>query len=131
VFHRKPISAVALALGVALLFAGLPGCGSGIPKTYPVKGRVVWKGGKPVTYGRIEFQSVSQPTLTAVGRIESDGAFSLTTHKDGKTRPGAVAGQHRVLVEPAVGDSVGFLPDPYTVEPRENDLTIEITPRRR
>src|SRR5262245_34303698 len=118
---RTAVRATALALGAALLLAGVPGCGSGIPKTFPVKGRVVWKGGKPVDDGRIEFRSLSEPDLTAVGEIGSDGTFTLTTFKEGKTREGAVAGQHKVIVEPDVPDGqralVVVLPDPYTVEP--------------
>jgi hypothetical protein len=132
---RTPVRATVLTLGTVLLLAGGPGCGSGIPKTYPVKGKVVWKGGKPVDDGRIEFQSLSEPDLKAVGEIESDGTFSLTTFKEGKTREGAVAGQHKVVVEPDMGDGkpalVVTLPNPYTVEPKRNDFTIEIAPSRR
>jgi hypothetical protein len=122
-------------LGTALIGVWVSGCGSGIPTTYAVKGKVVWKGGKPVEDGRIEFQSLSNANLKAVGEIESDGSFTLTTHKDGRTRQGAVEGEHRVLVEPDVGDGepalLIVLPKPYTVEPRENNFHIEIEKARR
>jgi hypothetical protein len=123
----------AACLGTALLV--VVGCGSGIPTTYAVKGKVVWKGGKPVDDGRIEFQSLSHDNLRAVGEIEKDGSFTLTTHRDGRTRPGAVAGEHRVLIEPDMDDEpalVVILPTPYSVEPRENEFEIVIDrPRRR
>jgi hypothetical protein len=119
----------------ALLLLAIIGCGPTIPRTYPVKGKVVWKGGKPVNDGRIEFRSLADEELKAIGEIERDGTFTLVTHKGGRTRAGAVAGQHRVVVEPDLGPrappQVVTLPKPYTVEPRENDFTIEITPRRR
>jgi hypothetical protein len=48
-----------LLVGAALALGGVGGCGAGMPRTYPAKGKVVFKGGKPVTDGRIQFQSVS------------------------------------------------------------------------
>jgi hypothetical protein len=104
-----------------------------MPKTYPVNGKVVWQGGRPVTDGRIEFQSQSDSSLKAVGGIERDGSFVLTTYKEGKQRNGAVEGQHRVLVEPEWGGTSVLitLPNPYTVEPHENTFTIEVRPPRR
>jgi hypothetical protein len=131
---RMSVRAAALALPAALLLVALPGCGPSIPTTYPVKGKVIWKGGKPVDDGRIEFQSLSEPSLKAVGEIERDGTFFLTTHLAGRKRVGAVAGEHRVLVEPDMGDEpalVVLLPNTYTVEPKENDFTIVISARRR
>jgi hypothetical protein len=132
---RKLAQAGMLVLGTALILTGNAGCGSGIPQTYSVKGKVLWKGGKPVEDGRIEFQSMSDPSLRATGEIDSDGSFTLTTHKDGKTRQGAIEGQHKVIVEPDVGDDepaiVIVLPKPYTVEVRENDFKIEIEKPRR
>src|SRR5262245_491586 len=88
----------ALLAGAALL-AGGAGCGAGMPETYPVKGKVVSRGGKPVSYGRIEFRSLADASVKATGEIGKDGSFTLTTHKDGKSTPGAVAGEHKVVVE--------------------------------
>src|SRR5262245_17079827 len=118
-----------IALAVVVAWAGIAcGCGSKIPKTYPVTGKVVWTGGKPVTDGRIEFQSLSDDSLKAVGEIDQDGNFSLTTLRDGAKRVGAVEGQHRVIVEPEWGDDklIIALPSPYTVEKRDNTFTIEL-----
>jgi hypothetical protein len=122
----------AAALAAALLLAAaVPGCGNGIPKTYPVKGKVVHKGGKPVTYGRVEFQSKSHPELRAIGNIQTDGTFSLTTHLEGKNRAGAVEGDHTVLIELEGRSELVTLPAPYTVKPGDNDFTFEVRPPRR
>jgi hypothetical protein len=120
-------------LGTLCCLAVIAGCGSGIPRTYPVKGKVVFKGGKPVQYGRIEFQSEADATLRATGEIGKDGTFVLKTHKEGKSALGAVAGKHKVVVEQEGWDKpliVTVLPGAQVVEPRENDLTIEIPKSR-
>src|SRR5262245_35134694 len=108
------------------------GCGSKIPKTYPVTGKVVWAGGKTVTGGRIEFKSLSDDSLKAVGEIDQNGNFSLTTFRDGEKRVGAVEGPHKVIAEPYWGAdrAIIALPNPYTVEKRENTFTIELRPPR-
>jgi hypothetical protein len=117
---------------IAILSLCLAGCGGGLT-TYPVKGKVVFKGGRPVTSGgRIEFQSTSDPQVKANGWIDdTNGSFSLTTYREGKSVEGAVAGPHRVVVELRSPVSVVSLPNPYTVEPRDNELTIELPKPRR
>jgi hypothetical protein len=114
----------------AFAVAGIVGCGG--LKTYPVKGKVVFKGGRPVTSGgRIEFQSTADPQVKATGWIElKDGSFSLTTYKDGKQIDGAVEGPHRVVVELRNPVVVLSLPNVYTVQPQENDFTIEVAKPR-
>ncbi|HJZ55599.1 MAG TPA: hypothetical protein VKE74_11595 [Gemmataceae bacterium] len=131
--HQPSSRLRVFALGVLATWAGIAcGCGSKIPKTYPVTGKVIWTGGKPVTDGRIEFRSLSDESLKAVGEIESDGSFSLTTHRDGEKQVGAVEGQHKVIVEPEWGDDklIFVLPSPYTVETRDNSFIIELRPPR-
>jgi hypothetical protein len=115
---------------VAIVLLGSAGCGGGLT-TYPAKGKVVIKGGRPVTSGgRIEFQSTSDSQVKAVGWIEFEtGSFSLATYREGKKVEGAVVGPHRVLVELRNPVAVVNLPNVYTVERRENDFTIEL-PRR-
>jgi hypothetical protein len=115
----------------AIALTGIVGCGSGIPKTYPAQGKVVFKGGKPVTDGRIQFQSEADPPIKALGDIDKDGSFSLTTYVGGKNVRGAPAGAYRVVVELERPTEVVALPSAYTVEPRENDFTIVIERRRR
>jgi hypothetical protein len=79
--------------GVAALAAGLlaaAGCGG--PEMGTVSGRVT-VGGVPVTEGVVMFHPVNGPT--AVGAIQKDGTYSLTTFKPGD---GAVVGAHTVTI---------------------------------
>jgi hypothetical protein len=95
--------------GVLVSFAtcfllGLNGCSS--PKFYPVKGKViVYETGKYLTEGEVRFQPVSNPALTASGKINRDGIFSLTTpgHEEGVLE-GACRGA--VIAEPKAGQAV-------------------------
>ena len=121
----------ALRKVAAVLLVGVVGCGWGLPKTYPAKGKVVFKGGKPVTDGRVQFQSVTDPQLKALGDIEKDGSFSLSTYVQAKNTRGAPAGTYRVVVELERPAKVVALSSPYTVGPQENDFTIVIERPRR
>ncbi|HXG09456.1 MAG TPA: hypothetical protein VNK04_06675 [Gemmataceae bacterium] len=89
----------------ALCLVGLlgTGCGGG-PKTYPVKGKVVYPDGTPLTGGIVEFEALASEVgqVNARGTIREDGTFEVSTLFPGtdKERDGAVAGEHRVLVIP-------------------------------
>jgi hypothetical protein len=92
---------------ILLLAAGLlaaAACGSGLPRTHPVKGRVVFKDGdgKLLQGATVEFKSVTDPDISAEGEVQADGTFTIrSTSKDGRTTvEGAVAGEHRVRVIP-------------------------------
>jgi hypothetical protein len=128
---RVPYRLWILVTVAVIVAAGVAGCAGS--KTYSVRGRVVFKGGQPVTGGgRIEFQSTSDSRLKATGWIDmKDGSFSLTTFKEGKQIEGAVGGSHHVVVELHNPVTVIDLPGVYTVEPRANDLTIEVPKPRR
>ena len=97
--HDDPCSAaLRLMLGVGLIAAGVCGCGTGHPKTYPVSGKVVFDDGAPLTSGGfIGFESTPAEGLpvNARGVIGDDGTFVLSTFGEGD---GAVAGKHRALV---------------------------------
>jgi hypothetical protein len=80
-----------VVLGVALVL--LAGCGPDGPRLYPVTGRVVYRDGRPVPGGVVEFDPGGRLPV-ARGTLDADGRFVLTT--DG--RAGAVAGEHRVVV---------------------------------
>jgi hypothetical protein len=70
--------------------------------------------------------------VKAIGWIEfTTGRFSLTTYREGKDVEGAVVGPHRVVVELHNPAKVVSLASVYTVEPRENEFTIEIPKPRR
>jgi len=87
---NRPTLSTMLAL-LSLLTA-LGGCG-GRPALAPVSGRVVFRDGRPVAAGVIEFAPVSGGPA-ARSTISRTGQFALTT--DG--RPGALVGEHRVAV---------------------------------
>ena len=98
------------ALAVALVWAGVTGCGGpDFPKTYPLSGKVVYKGGKPVQAEYIEFETVTDPPWRAASPLNPNGEFvSVTTHKpDGKTTEGIVAGEHRVRLGMGRGGDPG------------------------
>jgi hypothetical protein len=121
------------ALTVVLLTA--PGCRTGppSPQTYPVKGKVTFRDGKPMTAGLIEFRSTADPALMTNGQIQADGTFTLTTHFGRDKLPGAIEGEHKVSITPKVeGDQTHqsvvwpiAVPQTYKVKPDgSNDFTI-------
>lgn len=89
-------------LCVAIALAGLVGgCSTdSSPKTYPVAGRVLYKDNQqPLAVGTVLFESVSEPKVQASGEIQADGTFELASDLG---KPGTVAGEHRVLIQPPV-----------------------------
>jgi hypothetical protein len=97
----RVVSLLLLTTGISFTAS----CGSGKqatgPKTVPVRGKVVFtKGGDVKTLfdrqARIEFDSVDQPGVRAVGQIEEDGGFKVATVVEGGGSVGAVPGKHRV-----------------------------------
>ncbi len=83
------------------VFAFLGGCGPSGPPLAPVQGKVLLKGGTPLSVGVIEFEPTT-PGPAARGRIQSDGSFELLT--DG--RKGAVLGSHRVAIVAGLANAV-------------------------
>lgn len=104
-------SKYALLITLLACVLGSIGCGGGKIKTYPTRGRVVFKDGSPAHVGTVELKSKAHG-VQARGEIDEDGYFTLTTYKDGD---GAVAGQHDavivqfVMVEEASGLHGGTL----------------------
>jgi hypothetical protein len=79
-----------------LALAGALGCAS--PKTYPVRGRVVFPDGTPLPGGLVVFEPApGGPPVGTQGAIQPDGTFRLGTYQEGD---GAPAGRHRALVVP-------------------------------
>jgi hypothetical protein len=92
-----------LLVVTALLLVGSAGCGT---KYYPVRGKVTYADGTPVTEGLVVFESKdSEMPITARGEIQADGSYQLGTSQPGN---GAPAGTYRVLVVPKT--------DPNTVD---------------
>jgi len=94
----RNVSGSLLALACLVALAGCGGDGS--PRTYTVKGKVVYKGSQqPVTVGTVLFESTSTPKVQASGEIQPDGTFELASDLG---KPGTVAGEHRVLIQPPI-----------------------------
>jgi hypothetical protein len=113
------------------------GCGppATLPKTYPVRGKVVYKDGQPMDGGLVEFHSTRDPLVRATAEIGPDGRFTLATPTERRPVPGAPDGDYSVTVLPRMeGDQAKQpMPDPinlartYTVKPDDtNDLTITL-----
>lgn len=83
-----------VVLSVVISLTSLIGCSDGRLKTYPAKGKVVFKTGSPVHVGTIELKS-REHGVQARGTIDKNGGFTLTTYVDGD---GAVAGVHECVV---------------------------------
>ena len=82
--------------GLALLLAAAAGCGA--QHTYPVRGKVVFKDGTPLTGGLVVFRPVdTQLQVTARGDIQHDGTFVLGTYHEGD---GAVPGKYQAAITP-------------------------------
>jgi hypothetical protein len=128
-------------IAVALIAATLVGCSSG-PRSWPVKGRVVFSDRSPVASGVVEFAPVGGGPA-ARGKIDENGRFVLSTG----TRPGAAAGEYQVaVVQLVVADGAAahvsghkaahVVPAKYgrfessglkfVVQPESNDLEIVI-----
>jgi hypothetical protein len=95
-----------ILLGLSFGIAVLAGCGGETddgPPTVPVSGKVVFTKGGKVSYfadssGAIEFESLDQPGVRAVGAITEDGSFNMGTRTEQGGKPGAIAGKHRVRI---------------------------------
>ena len=125
------IRCLALALLAWPMATGCGGSGgTPPPKTYPVTGKVFYKGGQPVSGGVIQFQSESDPGQTRMGDIEPDGTFELVTLFQNERLQGATVGQYHVTVIPRMSDNkpvpIFLLPQAYTVTAEDNYFSIEL-----
>jgi hypothetical protein len=89
------------------------------------------KNGQPYTAGgAIQFKSTVDSSRVATGEIKPDGSFSISLVHENELLPGSIEGAHRVtVIGPSGADQVSPIYDlkkPYTVEPKENDLTIKL-----
>ena len=92
---------VVRAVGVGLIVVA--GCGGpgGVP-TYPVRGKVVLKGGEvaKLVGGSVRLESVAEPKVTGSGELGTDGGFVVGCLLDGKDRDGLPAGDYRACLRP-------------------------------
>ncbi len=100
------------------------------PPIVEVKGQVFWNG-RPLPNAILATQPERQGLPAAFGTSDADGNFTLTTHADGQSWEGAVAGKHRVTV---TGHKKAPPPKPsYLVTPEiyqnfeSTPLTIEVS----
>jgi hypothetical protein len=84
-----------------------PGCGPKLPKTYPVRGKVVMEDGDvgKLEGALIEFESVADKSVHAYGNLGADGSFSMSTQAAGAGLDGVVEGEHRVRIMLAVEEN--------------------------
>ena len=85
------------------------GCGSGSNGLAVVKGKVAYKG-KPVPNGTVNFNPMDGNKPSASGKIQPDGSYTLETFLGNRPSPGAVIGQHKVVIV-AMQDQEGILPE--------------------
>lgn len=121
---------MALILVGALCTIGCEKRAAPLPQTYPVRGKVVFEDGTPLTSGMVQFQPDSESSVITNGNIQNDGTFELRTIRDGLRAPGAVAGANRVTVT-SMGDGqrgmvMYTFPDRFVVEQRDNEFTLKI-----
>jgi hypothetical protein len=122
---------VALLVSALALFCGCQGSdGRPIPKTYPVRGKVVDKDGAAITNaGRIEFHTPNELYHTVMGMAEPDGTFTMYTLSNDKKYDGATEGVHQVfvvLVDKRTGEENRVAVKDCTVQAGDNELTIVI-----
>lgn len=126
---RRPLAGVLLALSFCLS-AGCPSGGKKLPAVYPVEGKVVYKGGQPLTGGSVSFQSQTDSSFAASGEIQPDGSFTLWTFADKERVKGAPPGKYNVTVMPAMGSDHSIQPiavaKPIEVEAKENRFAIAL-----
>jgi hypothetical protein len=124
------------------------GCGGRIP-THPVKGKVVYKDGKPFTGGgglTVWFESTHPPHHRSSGLVEENGEFVLSFIEENS---GAPQGEHRVRFDPGWSHmqptaEIGlgkFMPPRYLeyrtsglkhdIARGDNTVTIEVDPPMR
>jgi hypothetical protein len=128
------------AVAVALLLLGTAGCGA---RLHPVRGKVTYPDGKPLTEGTVVFESKDAVRpITARGTVQPDGSYELSTSQPGD---GVPAGKYLVLVAPKFdpnGVDGPRKPPPFDprfaafqtsglefeVQPGVNDYPIQVMP---
>jgi len=111
-----------------LLFSN--GCGSDRPY-HAVSGKVQFKKDDSFAhFGSVEFRSESEPIITARGKIEKDGTFTLNSTR----QTGTVGGWHTVVIMQPVSRFHGKVVHNHGLEAarkyldhRTTDLRIEVT----
>jgi hypothetical protein len=85
------VSAAALCIAFGLI----AGCGSNLPRTVPVSGKVTWEDGTPITGASVRFVNATAGERDGAGYTDKEGAYSLSTFTSGD---GAQPGDYTVVV---------------------------------
>jgi len=115
----------------------LAGCGgpsTPVPKTFPVRGKVTYTDGKPLAQAHVRFKNEAlSVSVASKGPTGGDGSFELKTFAERKEAPGAPEGEYEVeVIGPPGSDPQQPIlvrvvrPEKVKVEPRENDVKIEV-----
>ncbi len=133
---------VALFLAGSML--GALGCGTGGPKTHPVRGRIQHGDVAALAGSHVEAALQGDANVRASGEIQPDGSFTLETLHAGAIRKGAPEGLYRVRIvlnddDPASGKRAGqsvarrflsFDTSGLSIKvPAEGNPVVKITPR--
>jgi len=121
-------------VGLAIVLVVLIGCGGDRPKTYPVKGKMVFDKGdiKLLAGSSLVCQQQQEPFYQAQGDIQEDGTFELKTRGKGEMLPGAVEGTYRAWVSLSTENGseerqfrkIGI--DPRFLSGTASDLTFKV-----
>lgn len=89
-----------LAVTAGLLLCCLSGCGPSEPRTYSVTGKVALRGGnvEKLQGWSVQFQSVADPDMRAIGDIGQDGTFKAMSIVNNRGKEGVVEGEHRLCI---------------------------------
>ena len=114
-----------ISAGCAEQAAGPP------PTTHAVKGRLLTSSGQPVKGGALQIVSADAVPKSAMGEIREDGSFELATmNASGQKFPGAEAGTYTATYIPVMSEAQTEqpidLPQPVTIEARENTLDLRL-----
>ena len=94
---------------VTVFLLGVAACSRakmGLPKTYPVTGKAVYRDGSPVPEGSLEFYPISGTSYRPRGFIR-DGTFTLKTVAENTSLDGAPEGEYRVTIILGQGQEPG------------------------
>ena len=117
--------AVGLSMGWDSQLSGLFG-----PSLVNATGSVTYNG-KPVTTGYVQTAPVSGSFRGALGPLDDEGNFELSTHIEGSLTKGAYPGQHKLAVVAGTSKPGQFAPTPIVpqkvYEIGTTDLRISVT----
>ena len=135
--NRSRQSPVALLIAAVLSAVVVAGCGSN--DRAAVSGKVTHNG-QPVSGGSITFAPVASsdgPRQPAMGRVDSEGAFTLSTESEAD---GILIGSYEVFYNPPVTSEDPTATSPYAglapkqaqveVVPGDNVFQVELGPKR-